>query len=109
MSFYAFVERNKHHPLPIGRNMWEPVVIFVVENLFLSAAIRLHPPDLHQSRAYRVEVDIIPIWRIFRAIVQAFGRSQASLISATYWNRINIKLAVTLGTICQPLSIWSPT
>src|SRR5688572_26349421 len=57
---YAFVKRmiacincrwkrNDHHPFAIGRDMRKPVIILIEGELFLSAAIRFHPPDLHSA------------------------------------------------------------
>src|SRR5262245_4057007 len=47
----VFGKRDENDPFAIGRDVWEPVVQFIVGDLSLFAAIGLHPPDLHHARA----------------------------------------------------------
>src|SRR5258708_37072094 len=87
---------KKDHPLPVGRDMREPVIPLVGRKLLLPGAIRAHPPDLHLPGALGVEVDILAVWRVLRSVVEALGRRQTSLRAAIDPDRVNIKFAVAL-------------
>src|SRR5437867_4818266 len=99
---------KKDHPLSIRRNMRKPVVVIVVENLLLLAAVSLHAPNLHVPGALRVEINVLTIWRIFRTVVQSFRSCTSSFIASGDGNRVDIKVAVALTNECKSLSVWRP-
>src|SRR5882762_2023057 len=100
---------KKHHPLPIGRDVREPVVEIVGKYLLLVASVRLHSPDLHTACALGVEVNIFPFGRVFRTVIKAFGYGQSGLFAASCGYRVDVELAVALGNECERLSIRRPT
>ena len=62
--------------------MRKPIVELVKSNLFLRASIGMHTPNLHVASAFGIEVNILPVRRIFRAIVQSFCRRKSGLFAA---------------------------
>src|SRR6266403_4531003 len=108
MAGYARVIRQKNHLLPIGRNMRKPVVELVEGHLLLLASISPHPPDLHVPSALAVEINIFPVRRIFRAIIEALGLRQLRLFAACGRNRVDIELLIPLTNESQRLSVRRP-
>src|ERR1700674_3197670 len=100
---------KKHHPLPIGRDVREPVVELVGKYLLLVASVRLHSPDLHMACALGVEVDVFPVGRVFRTVIKAFGCSHSVLFTAGCGYRLDVELAVALANECEGLSVPRPT
>src|ERR1700716_3953733 len=100
---------EKHHPLPIGRDVWEPVVEIVGKYLLLIASVRLHSPDLHMACALGVEVNVFPVGRVFRTVIKAFGCSQSGLFAAGCGYLVDVELALALANECERLSIRRPT
>src|SRR5580693_9828675 len=78
-------------------DVWKPVIEIVVRNLLLLASIRAHAPDLHMSGSFGIEVDIFPIWRILRSVVQSLSGGQSHLVAARRRNRIDIEIAVAFS------------
>src|SRR5690348_899926 len=54
IGLYLPGKADEYNPLSIWRNMREPVIIFIVRDLFLVTAIRLHPPDLHGAGSFGI-------------------------------------------------------
>ena len=77
--------------------MREPVVEGVGSYPLLVTAIDVHPPDLHGSRANRVEVDQPSVRSELGTVVQPVGRGQAMLGASICGNRINIEVAACAG------------
>ena len=94
-------ERKTSHRRETG----EPVVVIVGRDLFLVRAVGLHPPDLHQTGALGIEVNVFSARRIIRAIVQTRASCTSS---ATGGNGINVKFPVALGTIRKHFAIGQP-
>ena len=109
MSGDIFFVGEEHHPLPIRRNVREPVVEFVRRDLFLPAAVGMHAPDLHGADALGVEVNVFAIRRILRPIVESLGRSQAGFVSACDWDGVDIEISVSLSYERQRGSIRRPS
>src|SRR5438876_10371100 len=108
MSGHIFFIREKDHPFSIGRNMRKPVVVIVGEDLLLIAAVGLHTPDLHVSGALGVEIDVLTIGRIFGAVVKSLCGCKTSFITASYGNRVDIKVAIALADEGESLAIRRP-
>src|SRR5207247_6694380 len=77
-------------------------------NLLLFASVGSHSPDLHMPGALGVEVNVIPVGRIFRTIVQSLGGRQLLLLAACRGNRVDIEIAVPLADERKCLSIRRP-
>src|SRR5205823_1072914 len=71
---YVEREGNEHHRLAVWRDVREPVVEIIVGDLLLSASVWSHPPDLHSSASRRVEVDVLAVGRVLRAVVESRRR-----------------------------------
>src|SRR5258708_9224931 len=100
--------RQEYHPFSVGRNMREPVVGIVGEDLRLIAAVSVHTPDLHVAGALGIEIDVLAVRRILGAVVQALGRGQASFFAASDGDAVNIKLAVALPDKRERLPVRRP-
>ena len=74
--------------------MGKPVVVRIISQLLLIAAIRSHAPDLHAPTADRTEVDILAVGCIFRPIVQPNGGCELRFLAPINRNTINIIVAV---------------
>src|SRR3954471_6388620 len=88
--------------------MWKPVVVIVGENLLLSAAVSMHPPDLHGPGTLRIEIDVLPVRRIFWPVIEALRGRQPSFLPARRRNRKNIEVAISLAHKRQHLSVRRP-
>src|ERR1017187_567866 len=108
MAGDVFPVGEKNHPLAVGRNVGKPVVEFVEGNLFLSAAISLHAPDLHVAGAFGVEVNVFAVGRIFGAVVEAGSGGEASLAAAGDRDGIDVELAIALADESQRLPVRRP-
>ena len=82
---------KKNNPPAVRRRMGEPVVVIVGRDLFLVRAVRLHAPDLHQTGALGIEVNIFPVRRIIRAVIQTRRRRQPRFLPAAGGNGVNVK------------------
>src|SRR2546428_13851820 len=100
---------KKYHPLPIGRDVREPVVEIVGKYLLRVASVRLHSPDLHMAWSLGVEVNVFPVGRVFRTVIKAFGCSQSGLFAASCGYRVDVELAVALANECEGCSVRRPT
>jgi hypothetical protein len=74
MADYIAPVGEENHPLAVGRDVREPIVVIVEGDLFLIAAVGVHAPDLHVAGALGVEVDVLAVGRILGAIVEALWR-----------------------------------
>src|SRR5436190_7236809 len=88
--------------------MREPVVIIVLGDLRLIAAIGVHAPDLHQAGPLGIEVNIFFIQRVFRSIIQTGGVGQPEFGSASSRDRVNIEFLVSLAAKSQRFSVRGP-
>src|ERR1700687_5546628 len=108
MSDDRFVEAQKHHPLSIRRNVREPVVVVVGKDLHLLAAVGLYSPNMHVPGALGIEINVLPIRRIFRPIVESRCCRQSLLLATFHWNCVNVKIAVALPNKRQSSSVGRP-
>src|ERR1700733_15898917 len=92
MSLDAACIRQKDHPVAVRGDVGKPVVGCTRYNLLLTAAVRVHSPNLHRARAFRVEVNPCSVGRIFWTIVKACGRGQPLFVSAAYGNGVDIEV-----------------
>src|SRR6266446_9957520 len=88
--------------------MRKPVVGVVGKYLRLLAPLRFHSPYLHVPRALGIKIDILPVRRIFRPVVEARRGRQSGFFAPGDWNCINVKLAVALPYECQRFPIGRP-
>src|SRR5437870_9910480 len=88
---------QEYDPFTIRRNMRKPVIVLVVCDLLLSAAVRLHPPDLHRPATNRVEVDVFAIGTVLRAIVQPFSSRKPDLFATLRGYFIDVKLSISFS------------
>src|SRR6266566_4433969 len=109
MSGHVAFISEKNHPLAVGRNVWEPVVIVVGENLLLITAVGLHAPDLHVSGALGVEVNVLAVGRILGTIVETHRGGEACFFSARDWNCVDVEFTVALTDKGEGLAIRRPT
>src|SRR2546423_1606376 len=79
--------------------MRKPVVKRIRGHLFLLATIGLHPPDLHAARSVGIEVNKLAVRGVVRPIIESFSRSQALLFAPIERDCIDVKLAVSFGTV----------
>ena len=100
---------KEYHPLAVGRNVGEPVVEVVGEDLLLLAAIGLHAPDLHVSSTLGVEVNVFAVRRIFGTVIQSLGRGETDLFATGCGDCIDIKFAVALADEGERLAVGRPT
>src|SRR3979411_666869 len=68
-------------PLPVRRDVGEPVVEAVVRDLLLLASVGSHAPDLHSAGARRVEVDVRAIRGELRPVVQSRRGGESDLVT----------------------------
>src|SRR5262249_8510022 len=104
----VFVEGEKHDPLSVRRYMRKPVIVSVAGYFLLPAPVRVHSPDLHASRASRAEIDVFPVGRILRAVVQPFGSRQANLLASGRRNLVYIEFTIPSRGVYQELSVRRP-
>src|SRR3979409_992555 len=95
--------------LAVRRDVRKPVVVLVVGQLFLVAAIRLHTPDLHHSTPGRVEVDVLAVGRILRTIVHARTSGQLAVLATPSRNTVDVKVPVALASKDEEPAIGGPT
>src|SRR5665213_4118371 len=95
MPLSAFDIRKEGDHGAIGRNMREPVFAIIGQHLLLRAAVCLHLPDLHRSRAVRCKVDRAPVAGELRAIVVGLARRELLLLATRYWDGIDLQRAVS--------------
>src|SRR3954468_12629049 len=111
MPGYTGVVSEKDHPLAVRRNVGEPVVKLIREDLFLLAAIGLHAPDLHMPRTLGIEINVISVRRIFGSIIQSFGSGKARLFGSCAFcsrNRVDVEISVALANERQCPTIGRP-
>ena len=73
VGWYLFRECNEYQPFVIRRNMRKPVVQIIKCKLGLVFTIRFHAPHLHSACPGRTKIDVFPIGRVFRTIIQTLG------------------------------------
>src|SRR5713226_1664732 len=88
--------------------MGEPVVIFVVGDLFLLASVGRHTPYLHRAGTDGIEIDIFPIGGIFGAVVKALGSGELYFLTSRRRYFIHIELSVPFSTEDQVLAVGRP-
>src|SRR4029077_15742401 len=108
MSGDIFIVGQEDHPLSVGRDVREPVVEIIRRDLFLSAAVRLHAPDLHEAGALGVEVNIFAIRRVVWTIVEPLCGSETSLVAAGDWDGVDIEISISLSDESERGSIRGP-
>ena len=86
--------------------MRKPVVVFVIRQLFLFAAIWFHAPDLHTPAADRIEVNILAVRRILWPIVQSRRGRELNFVSSLDRDAVNVELAVALPGVDHELPVW---
>src|SRR6185369_11132227 len=77
-------------------------------DLFLLRPIRPHAPDLHGTAAFGIEVDVLAVGRIFRAVVEPRRRSEARLLASIDWDGVNIEVPVAVAGKRQGLAVRRP-
>src|SRR5271163_2195990 len=85
---------EEDHPLSVGRNVREPIVVAVGSDLLLFRAVGLHAPDLHHAGALGIEINIFSIGRIFGAVVEALGGGETRFFASGGGNGVDVKIAV---------------
>src|SRR5713101_7535302 len=93
---------------PSGDRCGNQIILFAKRDLFLLASIRAHPPDLHVPGAFGVEVNVLAVRRVFRAIVQSLGGRQLFLFAARRRNGVDVELTIPLADESQRLSVRRP-
>src|SRR3954462_16039407 len=88
--------------------MGEPVVEFVVGDLFLLRTVGLHPPDMHLAGAIGIEINPFAIGRVVGAVVEAFGGGEPRLRSASRRNSVDVELAIAFAAKRKGFSIGRP-
>src|SRR5256885_11517533 len=75
-----------------------------------TATTEIYTLSLHDALpiSLGVEVNVIPVGRIFRTIVQSLGGRQLLLLAACRGNRVDIEIAVPLADERKCLSIRRP-
>src|SRR5258708_36886029 len=97
---------EKHNPFSVRRWMREPIVIIVSRDLLLIGAVRLHPPDLHRTAAFGIEINIFAIGGIVRSVVETFGRRQPLFLTVSIGiGCLDIKFPISLRTIRERLAV----
>ena len=88
--------------------MRKPVRVFLVaRHLRLVRAVGVHPPDLHDAGAHRVEPDA-PVGRVVRPIVEARRRGEPALVAALDRNRVDVVLALAPCAVGQRPAVRRP-
>src|SRR5690349_6866666 len=88
--------------------MCEPIVVSIIGDLFLLAAVGMHAPYLHGACPDRVEINIFSIRCIFGAIIQSLGGGQLYLLPSGGGHFIYIELAIAFSAEYQILAIGRP-
>ena len=108
MAGHIFCVGKKNNPPAVRRRMREPVAVVVGCDLFLFRAVGFHPPDLHSAGPLGIEINIFPVRRIIRAVVQTGRGGQACFPAAVNGNRVNVELTVSFGAISERFAIRRP-
>src|SRR6516165_11030116 len=88
--------------------MRKPIIGFVKGNLLLLAAVGRHAPNLHPAGAFGVKVDVAPIRRVLRPIVQALGRREAPFRTTGGRDGVDVELVAALTAESKHLSVRRP-
>src|ERR1700722_17065772 len=105
---FLFQEGEVDKPFSVGGDMGEPVVVVVTRDLLLSAAIGFHPPDLHQAAPDGIEVDILAVGRVFRAVIEAGSNSPPDLFAPFRGDLVHIELAIAFAAEDHVFSVRGP-
>ena len=101
-------KRNKDDPFPIGRDVREPVVVFIESDLFLMATIRFHAPEFHGAGAHGIKINILAVGGILRAIIECWTLCKRCFLFGGDINSPDIKNFVALSGEYQGLLVGRP-
>src|SRR5258705_10512343 len=86
----VFKKGEEDDPFSIWRDVWEPIVVFVLSYLFLLGTVRFHPPNLHQAAERSVKLIILSFRRLFGAIIKSWRVDERRLFGTNSGNSIDI-------------------
>ena len=105
---HVLAEGEEDDPLAVRRRVREPVVELVTGQLLLPRAVRPHPPELHEPRTRRVEVDVTPVRRILRPVVQRLRVGQTHLLAAVNTDPVDVELAAAPARVDEEAAVGRP-
>src|SRR5207302_8448456 len=88
--------------------MRKPVVVIAGCDLFLLTAVGFHPPDLHRAAPFRVEVDVLAVGRVVRAVVQTGRCGELLFVPTLDRDGVDVELAVSFAAKGERLAIRRP-
>ena len=103
-----FWERNINNPFSIGRNMREPIIVFIKSDLLRIASIWFHSPYFHCACSHRIKIDPFSIRRVFRTIVESSQVGKPCFFFCCHIHCPDIVLVVSLTGKDHILSVRRP-
>src|SRR3954470_1432151 len=101
-------KRNEGDPFAIRRDVREPVMELPRRHGFLVAAVCIHLPQLHGTRAVRIEVNELAVRSVFRSVIQTFRSGQLYFRTTFRGNPVDVELIVSLPGKYQAQSVGRP-
>lgn len=95
--------------MTIRRDVREPISEVVIGDLGELRAVRFDPPNLHEPRSVAIEVNVLSVRRILRAVIEAVAGGQAFLLATLSRNREDSIAQISLGAVGKSLPIGRPS